>query len=682
MQPIEAVIAAAGLLVAGSLFTALTSRRRELCSYLALGFVAGASALSLWAGMVALVGPGDGAGEASLAGVSALGASLSLGVDRLSGLFLVIVSVVAVLSTLYSTGYMRRYPQENLVRYYPILLLFFAGIIGVVTIRDWLFFFVAWEFMTVCSYFLVIFEEDNPVALRAGLKYLIVTHAATVCMFVAAIVLWHTAAPRSFSFASSAQAMAALAQSRPAILHALLALWFIGFATKAGILPFGDWLPDAYPAAPSSASAAFAGTMTKLGVYGLLRIFVDLLPASQFSEIWGVLIALFGTGSIFVGTLTALQQDDAKRMMSFHVIGQIGYMLLGIGMGVYFLPNNPKLALVALAAGVFHLVNHVTYKSLLFLTAGALEYRAGTRDMSRLGALSSVLPLTSLAAGVGALSIAGIPPLNGFASKWLIYQVSIIGGLGLPLLLLFLILGLTAIFISLVTLASFLKYLGATFLGQPSAHVSHLIGERREVPAQMQVPQAVLAVCCVAFGLFPLLPLSAIFRAIGPLSNSLANVNAANALGNSAFGLTFTANGAVAGVWSPVLSTIALVVCIGLCYGLSRAAQAASRRVPVWYGGEEVAVEVGHFHAHGLYEPFRRAFARVYVVTGLPRAAYPVSLAALFDLDCWLYRPLVRAGEAVSQRVSRSHVGIPQWYLMWQVVGVVIVLTTLFLVLR
>jgi hydrogenase-4 component B len=679
MQPIQAIIAAAALLGAGSLVTALASRKRALCAYLSLAFVAAGSGLALWGALGALFNSLRVSHELTLAAVGGLHASLTLAVDRLSALFLIIVSAVAFLVTLYSTAYMRSYARQHLSRYYPILLLFFAGIIGVVTVRDWFFFVLFWEFMTVCSYVLVVFEKENAVNLRAGFKYLVVTHVATVCMLIAAIVLWHIARPHSFSFASSGEAMAALARSRPAVLHVLLALWFVGFATKAGILPFGDWLPDAYPAAPSSATAAFAGTMTKLGVYGLLRIFVDLLPVSGFSVVWGVVIALFGTASIFVGTLTALQQDDAKRMMSFHVIGQIGYMLLGIGMGIFFLPSSPKLALIALAAGVFHLVNHVTYKSLLFFTAGALEYRAGTRDMNRLGALHSVLPLTGLAAGIGALSIAGIPPFNGFASKWLIYEVSIIGGAGFPL---FLVFGVTAIFISLVTLASFLKYLGAAFLGQPSDHVSRLVGKRNDVPVQMQIPQAALALCCVAFGLFPLLPLSIIFRAVTPLTAALARVSLASALGHSSVGLSFTPDGAAAGVWNPMVCTIALVVCVAFCYGLSQAARPATRRVPVWYGGEEVPAGVGHFHAHGLYEPFRRAFARVYVVTGVPRTGYPLSLARIFDVDDWLYSPLVRAGNRLAERVSRSHVGIPQWYLMWQVVGMIAVLATLFFLLR
>jgi len=679
MAPVEAVIAAGVLLGGGAVATALTSRRRELCAYIALAFVTGSCVLVFWAGLRRLLGPTSPPYQATLVTLGTLWASLTISIDHLSALFLVMISVISFLAALYSTAYMRIYQREHLARYYPLLLLFFAGVIGVVIIRDWFFFVLFWEFMTVCSYFLVIFEKENSVNLRAGFKYLVITHVATVCMLIAAIVLWHTARPHSFSFASCGEAMAALAQSRPAVLHALLALWFIGFATKAGILPFGDWLPDAYPAAPSSASAAFAGTMTNLGVYGLLRVFVELLPGWHFSTAWGIAIALLGTGSIFVGTLTGLRQEDAKRLMSFNVIGQMGYVFLALGMSIYFMPTHPKLALIGLLAAVLHLVNGSIYKSLLFFTAGSLRYRTGALNLGRMGGLSAALPVTALMAGLGSLAIAGVPPFNGFASKWLIYEVSIIGGAGFPL---FLVFGVTAIFISLVTLASFLKYLGAAFLGQPSHRVSHLVGKRHEVPVQMQMPQTALALCCIAFGLFPLLPLSIIFRAVTPLTPTFARVSLASALGSSPLGLTFTPDGAAAGVWNPLVSAIALAVCIALGWGLARAAHPVSRRVPVWYGGEEVPAGIGHFHAHGLYEPFRRAFERVYLVTGIPRTGYPMSLARIFDVDGWLYGPLVRAGGRVAERFSRSHVGIPQWYLMWQVVGVIVVLATLFFLLR
>jgi len=680
MTPNQAIIHAVTVLLAGAALTALIARNRRACAYLAVVSAAAAGGLTLWAGVIRLAAPaGPGAPPAVLAQVAGLGADLTVAVDQLSALFLIVIAVMAFLSTLYSTGHMRVYSDEHPARYYPILLAFFAGVIGVVAVRDWFFFLVFWEFMTVCSYFLVVYEKENPVSLRAGLKYLVLTHVATLLIVIGALVLWHRAQPHSFGFAASAEALRSLASVSPVALHVVLALWLIGFATKAGILPFGDWLPDAYPAAPSGATAAFAGTMTKLGIYGVLRIFVDLLPVSEVSQIWGVVIAVLGTGSIFVGTITALSQDNAKRLMSFHVIGQMGYMFLGIGLGIYFLPSNPKLALIGLLAGVFHLINNVLYKSLLFFTAGSVRYRTGTLNLNEMGGLARALPVTAMLAGVAALSIAGMPPFNGFASKWLIYQVSIIGGIGFPV---FLLLGVTALFISLVTLASFVKYLGAAFFGQPSARVAAVAKERREVPVSMQFPQVVLGLGCVAFGLFPMAALWAIARAVGPLAPELSAVGLRGALGSSALGLTFAEGGVIAGVWNPIVSSIALVVCVGLAYGVARLAHAPARVVPVWHCGAELAPEAAHFHAHGLYEPFRRAFARVYVQIGTPKMGYPTALARVFDVDAWLYGPLVRAGGRVAERVSRSHVGVPQWYLAWQVIGMVLVLILLFTLIR
>ena len=679
MSPAQAAIHATTVLLIGAAVTAVAARDRRACAWLALAFVTVASTLLFWGASARLFATGSGMESTVVAQMTALGASLTVAIDQLSAFFLMIISVMAFLSTLYSVGHMRLYEEEHPARYWPILLLFFAGVIGVVSVRDWLFFLIFWECMALCSYFLVIYSKGNPVSLRAGLKYLIVTHVATVLMLVAAIVVWHTSEPNSFSFAAAGQVFAQLAQTQPVVLHVLLALWLIGFATKAGILPFGDWLPDAYPAAPSGATAAFAGTMTNLGVYGVLRIFVDLLPASEFSAVWGVLIALLGTGSIFVGTITALSQDDVKRLMSFHVIGQTGYMFLGIGMGIYFLPSNPTLALIGILAGTFHLLNGVCYKSLLFCTAGSIRVRAGTRALHDMGGLARVMPLTALMAAIGSLSIAGVPPFNGFASKWLIYQLSIIGGIGFPLLLLF---GLVALFISLVTLASLLKYLGAAFLGQPSEHVAALQGKRNDVPAVMQAPQVVLGLACVFFGLFPTLPLTIVHRAIAPLATALSGPTLAGTLGTSPLGLSFTAGGVTAGVWHPLAASVALAICVALSYGVARVARAPSRVVPVWFCGAQVSSQEAHFEAHGLYDPFRRAFERVYVTTGTPRIRYPVAFAKAFDVDAWLYGPLVRAGQRVAERVSRSHAGVPQLYLVWQLAGMVVVLVALFWVMR
>jgi hydrogenase-4 component B len=663
-----------GVLVAGAALTALVARQRAVCSYLALIIVTIASGgMFAVAARVWSTGPGQTA--APLLTIAPLGASLAFRVDELSALFLTIVSVIAFCVALYSVRYLEIYSDQSLTRYYPVLLVFLAGILGVVTVSDLFFFFVFWELMTLASYFLVIFEKEKPANMRAGLKYFIITHVATACMFGAAIALWSYTS--SFSFDSVRQVMGELLARKPVLLHLVLGLFFIGFATKAGVLPFGDWLPDAYPAAPSSGSALFAGTMTKLGIYGLLRIFADMLPLSSATSAWGAVIAVFGGASVFVGTITALSQDDSKRLLSFHVIGQVGYMLLGIGTGLYFLPTRPALGALAMLAGVFHVVNHVCYKSLLFLNAGAVLYRTGTRELNRLGGLAALMPLTGATAVIASMSIAGVPPFSGFASKWLIYQSTIVGGMQFPL---FIVLGLVAMFISLVTLASFLKFLGAVFYGKLPATID--ASSVREVPGLMQVPQVILAVLCVLFGVLPVLPTLYIFRAVSAVAHGAAVPAYQQLLGSSPIALSFTPGMAATGVWSPLVVLAAFAALLLVSYGLMRLGGAPVREVECWYCGEEHADELVRFRATGLYGPFKHAFDRLYPRVRLPRIAFPRRLERAFDLDSWLYSPFIRAGGRLAERLSRTHSGIPQIYMLWQVVGVILVLALLFFLLK
>jgi len=545
--------------------------------------------------------------------------------------------------------------------------------------------------MTICSYFLVTFEKENPVSLRAGLKYIIVTHAATTLMLIAVIALWRTAEPHSFSFAAAKEATQQLAVSKPVLLHVLLALWFVGFATKAGVLPFGDWLPDAYPAAPSAASAAFGGSMTKLGIYGILRVFLGMLPASEFSAVWGIVIAVFGAGSIFVGTLTALAQDESKRLMSFHVIGQIGYMLLGIGTGIYLLPISPVLGMLAVMGGVFHLVNHVCYKALLFLNAGSILLRTGETDLNRMSGLWTVMPLTGITAVIASLSIAGLPPFNGFVSKWLIYHVTILGAPQMPL---FLLLGIVALFVSLVTLASFLKFLGGAFLGESSLPPEQ--AKAGDVPASMQFSQVALACLCVGFGLIPVLPLAVIHRAVGALGAFGVSPALSTLVGSSWAGLRLSLFGQeVTGVWLPVVGLAALALASLLAYGFSRLGAAERRAVSMWHCGavlngreaRYVVVEPkaepataafeARYQAHGLYGAFKEAFRSIYPRVNVPRVGYPRWLASILDADIWLFQPIVRSADWLTQRFSRTHSGVPQQYLMWQLLGLALVIVAL-----
>lgn len=656
---------AAVLLVVGAAGALAASRRARLAGWVSVLAAGGATTLMIAAAVRAFVGAGDA--EVAVLPIRTLGASLAVHVDPLSALFLCIAGPVVLLSTLYSVEYMRRYTDDTLAKYYPVLLILFLAIGGTVVTTDLFWFLVFWELMTLSSFFLVIFERENRACQRAGLKYFVVNQAAALGMMAGALVLWRHAG--SFAFAELRSTLGVMLEQEPVLAHVVLFLFFMGFATKAGVLPMGSWLPDAYASAPTGATAAFSGTMTKLGIYGLLRVFLHLVPLSSATTAWGVVIAVAGLSSLFVGTLTALRQDDAKRLMSFHVIGQVGYMLFGIGVGLALLRVDPLLGALALVAGLFHLVNNSLYKSCLFLGAGAVEHRTGARSLSAMsGGLGRVMTVTMACSLVASLAIAGVPPLNGFVSKWLMYAAGILGSGDFFLLP---VAALVAMFVSLVTLASFLKYLGGAFLG-----VSDEVEGVREVPATMLAPQIVLAAGCVLFGVVPLLPLTYVHQAIAALPSSAGFPPLAVLLGSGSE-LEVARSGLALASWAPLSITLVLLLLgAGTYFGIQRAGRASTRRVTVWACGEEEAPGALRYRAGSLYRPFKDAFHGIYPQPRIPRPALPAFLRRSLDLDRWLYLPLARATERTARGVSRTHVGIPQVYLLWIVVGAVVVLAT------
>jgi len=651
------------ILVMGSLVSLLLARRRKLCGWVSFAFVS-ASSLSTWLGVAgAFTGVSY---EHTVLSLPQLGSRLALRVDPLSAIFLAIVALVALMSTLYSVRYMEHYVRDKVAKFFPVLLLCVASMTGVLVCSDFLFFLVFWESMTLTSYFLVTFESESAASQRAGLKYFIVTHGATLCMVAAALLLWRTSG--SFHFDAIRQTLAELLKTRPFLAHLIIFLFFLGFATKAGILPMGDWLPDAHPVAPSGMSAALSGALVKLGIYGLVRLFCSLLVASPSLRLWGIFLALAGTGSLFVGNLTALRQVDTKRLMAFSTIAQIGYICLGLGVGVYCLHTYPALASIALAGALFHAINHACFKSCLFLGAGSVLYRTGKRDMDKLGGLASFMPYTTGTTAIASLSIAGVPPFNGFASKWLIVAGCLLAGMRFPL---FLVLGLIALFISLATLASFLSVLGSVFLGRADEDT-----RMQEVPISMIVPQVVLAALCILLGVFPQLALRFIGRAIEGVTAIPASALDASRIWG---GLVLT-DGSPVAFWSPVAILAALAILALICYGIQRAGGAQVRTVPVWYCGEEHASAAVRYPASSFYLPFKHVFQGIYPSGRVQVPKFPAPIRRLLDFDRWLYTLTVKVIETTADQVSRTHVGTPQIYLLWIVIGAIVVVAIMLLV--
>lgn len=645
-----------GLLVAGAVASLLVSRRRELAGWVALVAVAAAS---LPLGVPVVEAFRDGVPELDLLAIGAVGARLTVAIDALSALFLSITAVIVLAAVLYSIRYMSHYPADGVAKFYPVLLLFFAATVGVLVTTDLLFFLVFWELMTLTSFVLVTFERESRASQRAGLKYFVITHAATLCMLAAFLLLWRQSG--SFHLAAARDALALMLTARPATAHLVLLLLLLGFATKAGVLPMGDWLPDAHPVAPSGMSAVLSGALVKLGIYGLVRVFCGLLPADS-GYVWGIVIALAGSVSLAVGTLTALRQHDSKRLMAFHTIGQVGYICLGLGVAVSCLGEHPGLAVVALSGALFHAINHACFKACLFLGAGAVLYRTGERDMDRLGGLWHQMRSTAGSTTVASLSIAGVPPFNGFASKWLIVCSCLLAGLHWPL---FLVLGLLALFISLATLASFLKVVGAVFLGEAERRL-----EVREVPAAMVVPQLVLAGLCVLLGVLPQLPLALVGPAVAAAVPG--DLPSPGSVLGGPLGLSITVDGATLAGWAPLVVLAAAAVLTALMLGLQRLGGATVRQVPVWTCGEEHDSGLVRYPASSFYLPLKQALAGVYPRIGLRPPPFPLPLRRSLELDGWFYSPLARLMERVSHSTSRLHVGVPQVYLLWIVLGAMV----------
>ncbi len=665
------LLAALILLGVGAVITVFIARYRTLCGYVAFAVVLVASICVAIVAIAVLGGASVSIAVPTLT-VSSLESTLVFTVDKLGAVFLLITCLVAPCATLFSIKYLETHQRFSLARYYPPLLLFFASVICVLSVRNMLFFLHFWEFMTLTSYILIVFYWVDPQSRRGGLIYFIATHVGTGCMLVATLILYAHTPAKSLEFADLREAMTIVMATSPALAHLVLGLFVIGFATKAGILPFGFWLPHAHPVAPSPFSAVLSGCMVKVGVYGLLVVFTSLLPLSRFTTMWGVWVAVLGTASIFIGTLTALQQSDSKRLLAFHTIGQMGYIWLGVGAGLALLRISPALAVVALIAGLFHAVNHACFKTLLFLNAGAALYRTGTRNMEKAGGLMYIMPITAATAIVASLSIAGVPGFNGFVSKWLIFASTIMGGSSIPSLV---FLSITAIFISAVTLASFLKFLGMLFVGRLD------IGpdvEPREVPVTMVIPQVVIGIFCILFGVLPVVAMKPLYTAVSGILPTGYAPDFAALFGGSPLTVNLNISGMSTGGWGPTIVLVAFAGCLALAYLISRMGGAQTRQVPMWLCGEEHPFAEVRYPVHSFLLPFNRLFSRIYQPVIMPKLSRPSSILRAFDVDNWLYYPGVRIGEWIVRIASRTHTGVPQMYMLWVIAGAVLAVIVLF----
>ena len=417
---------------------------------------------------------------------------IPLHITGTSNVFLLIIGLVGTAASLYAIAYMDLFEKTGKGWVYAIAYnTFLASMALVVTVNSMEYFVMSWELMTLSSFILVFFSEKAR-DVGASIKYYITMHFLdTIPLFLALGTAYSLVGSfEKLSFDNIATALTGAPAHTKLVFGGLL---LIAFMTKAGITPFQFWVAETYRAAPTSVSAVMAGAMEKVALYGLIALVWGLVGTSY---ALGLLIALLGAITLTVGTLYALRETNSKRLLAYHSVGQMGYIWLGIGIGMALIPKGGALGAIGAIgtfAGLFHALNHAIFKSSLFLSAGAVEYRTGTVELEELGGLGRHMKWTALAALFGSLAIAGIPPFNGFISKWLIYVAGYQSG---DFLLAFG--AVLAAFISAATLASFVKFYGTQFGGEMKRYE-----DVREAPSTMLIGQWILASLTLIIGVFP-----------------------------------------------------------------------------------------------------------------------------------------------------------------------------------
>jgi hydrogenase-4 component B len=605
-----------------------------------------------------------------------LGGGLVLALDPLGAFFLILIAVGAVPAAIYGIGYTAALEHENrggsLALLGVMLNLFLLSMALVTMAGNVLTFLLMWEGMSLTSYFLVMTENAEEGTLRAGIWYAAMTHAGLALLLIAFVLLMNG---RGGAFADLRAASIVL----PAALrNAIFVLAFIGFGSKAGIVPLHVWLPRAHPAAPSHVSALMSGVMIKLGIYGILRVTLDLLGGGP--AWWGGLILGFGVVSALLGVLYALMEHDLKKLLAYHSVENIGIILIGVGAGLIFHSYGlMSLAALGLIGALYHCINHAAFKGLLFLGAGSVLHATHTRNMEKMGGLIKRMPWTALFFLIGSTAISALPPLNGFVSEWLVFQ-SLLGGFSIPkpelAILMPVAVGMLALTSGLAA-ACFVKAFGISFLAIPR---STEVEEAHESPFSMLFGMALLALACFALGIAPVAVVPFIGQSIAGFGHLPQTLPALT------FNLSLQTPNTF-GQISPMLAALGLLVILGLIplalrlFGANR----SLRPGETWGCGRSGQTPRMEYTATAFAEPLRRVFAELYRPTKelsidfhpdskyfVESIEYKSEITPLFDR--WLYDPFLKAIRFISSQVRRLQAGSLHLYLMYIAVLLVVLL--------
>jgi formate hydrogenlyase subunit 3/multisubunit Na+/H+ antiporter MnhD subunit len=533
-------------------------------------------------------------------------------IDALSAFFLVVVNLGGAAASLFALGYGRHEDApQRVLPFYPAYL---AAMNLVVLASDAFSFLVSWEFMSLTSWALVIAHHRVAENVRAGYIYLLMASFGTLALLLAFGLLAGADGNYAFDAIRVARPSAALAAL-------VLVLTIIGAGSKAGVVPLHAWLPLAHPAAPSHVSALMSGVMTKVAVYGLVRIVFDLLGPPAWW--WSMLVLGVGGITAVMGVLYALMQHDLKRLLAYHTVENIGIIYIGLGLALAFkAAGMPIAAALALTAGLFHVFNHSVFKSLLFFGAGAVLNATGERDMEHLGGLIHRMPQTAFVFLVGCVAISALPPLNGFVSEWLTFQAILLSPHLASWGLKFMVPAVGALLALSAALAAacFVKAFGVTFLGRARTDAA---AKAQENDSNSLAAMYVLAALCLVAGILP----GFFIDALNPVTNSLIGAAMPHQAGVEWLSIVPIAesrssyNGLLVFVFVTMSGSIA-------AFAIHRLASDKLRRGPAWDCGYPDPSTMTQYTASSFAQPIRRVYgATVFRAREIGKMPPPGSLA-------------------------------------------------------
>ena len=592
----------------------------------------------------------------------AVAGGIAIQLDSLGALFLALVCSVGLFAAIYGFTYTADYDGRRSLRFFGLMFnAFLLGMSLVPCAANVFTFLFAWELMAVASYFLVMTEHESSDARAAGLWYAAMAHFGFVLLLPMFLIM--APAPGATAFVDLRAGASALP---PAARSTVFALALAAFGSKAGVVPLHVWLPRAHPAAPSHVSALMSGVMIKLGVYGLLRVTSDFLGTGP--AWWGGLVLAVGSLSALGGVLYALTENDLKRLLAYSSVENVGVIFLGIGAALVLQSYGlPALAMVGFGAALLHTVNHACFKTLLFLAAGNVLHGAHTRNMEQMGGLIKGMPVTAMAFLIGSAAAAALPPLNGFASEWMVFQALLSGAqiakpevaIGSPLAV-----GVLALTSGLAA-ATFVKAFGISFLAMPRSDAA---AAAREPHWSAWASLGAFAAATVVLGLFAPSAIAAMYRIVESVTATPRNVTGGGGI------WLLSANG-VAAV-SPLLIAVLVASVAFVAFASIRARGFDVRVADTWGCGRIRQTARMEYTSSAFAEPLRRIFSELYrptedfSVSVHPEARLIIrSITYTTRIVPWiekaLYEPVTRGARAIAASVRRLQAGSVHLYLLY-----------------